>query len=180
MLSVTLLRHAKSSWDDPELTDFDRPLGPRGANAAKVMAQYIISQGLAPDLILCSSARRTRETLGFLLPAFKAATTDKRLSAAQMIYDDALYLANADALLAKLRALPQSCRHVMIVGHNPGLHALALDLIGTGSHAEMCAIVRKFPTAALATITFDADQWRRLEVGSGVLADFVTPRTITP
>jgi phosphohistidine phosphatase len=174
MLTVTLLRHAKSSWDNPQLVDFDRPLGPRGANAARRMADLIAESDIRPDLIRCSSARRTRETLDYLLPRFTQSRKDKP----EIVYDDDLYLANAAALLSVLRALPRSCRHVMLIGHNPGLHALALDLIGEGPQADIADIVRKFPTAALAVIAFDSDDWRKLEVGAGKLTLFATPRRL--
>jgi phosphohistidine phosphatase len=174
MLNVTLLRHAKSSWDDPELTDFDRPLNHRGVNAARLMAEVIERNDIAPDLICCSSARRTRETLAHLLPRLTAPGRHEP----EVVYDDALYLANASALLDTLRGLPRTCRHVMLIGHNPGLHALALDLIGAGVQADVAAIARKFPTAALAALAFDAQEWRRLQIGSGKLVLFATPRSV--
>lgn len=174
MLTVTLLRHAKSSWDNPELTDFDRPLSQRGINAARLMAGLIERKGVEPDLVLCSSAQRTRETLAYILAQY----AQSGRAAPEAIYDDTLYLANSTALLTILRGLPTWRRHVMLIGHNPGTHSLALDLIRTGAHSDLSAIARKFPTAALASITFDADDWRRLQIGDGKLTLFATPRSV--
>lgn len=170
MKTVSLFRHAKSSWDDPKLADFDRPLSARGQKAAAAMGGVMASAGIAPDLILCSPAVRTRETLKIASQAFTALPST--------VYDQAFYLASSAALLTSLRALPADVAHVMLIGHNPGLHALALDLTGTGERAAMLSIARKFPTGALAVITFDIAEWRRLAVGEGRLKLFITPRSL--
>jgi phosphohistidine phosphatase len=169
MKTVSLFRHAKSSWDDERLKDFDRPLAPRGEKAAARMGAWMAAEGVAPDLILCSSAARTRATLKL---------AGKKMAAAKTLYEDALYHASAGAMLTMLRALPASAGHVMIVGHNPGLHALALDLFGSGAREAMLAAARKFPTAALAQVEFNIAEWRRLGVGDGRLARFVTPKML--
>ncbi|MBC8049800.1 MAG: histidine phosphatase family protein [Chitinophagales bacterium] len=170
MKTVSLFRHAKSSWRDERLKDFDRPLAPRGEKAAARMGAYMAAESAAPDLILCSSSVRTRATLKI---------AGKKMATAKTLYEDALYHASAGAMLTMLRALPPSVAHVMIVGHNPGLHALILDLFGSGARDEILAAARKFPTAALAQIEFDIAQWRRLGVGDGRLTRFVTPKALT-
>ncbi|MDX2264919.1 MAG: histidine phosphatase family protein [Hyphomicrobiales bacterium] len=170
MKTVSLFRHAKSSWEDERLKDFDRPLSPRGEKAAARMGAYMAANGVAPDLILCSSSLRTRATLKLALKKWDREP--------KTLFEDALYHASAGAMLTMLRALPASVAHVMIVGHNPGLHALALDLFGAGERAAMLAVARKFPTAALAQIEFGIADWRRLGVGDGRLARFVTPKML--
>lgn len=167
MLTLTLFRHAKSSWSHPGLGDFDRPLSERGEEAVPKMAAYLAEQGLVPDLVLCSSARRTRETLGLALPCWR---TKPKID-----YVKALYLADVPALLAATRDAPPDVRHLMIVGHNPGLQNFALKLIGSKAKGAG-AISRKFPTAAIATITFDTDDWQAIELGAGHLHAFVTPK----
>ena len=124
MRTLTLFRHAKSSWAEPGLPDFDRPLAPRGEDAAPLMAAFLVERGLAPDLVLCSSARRTRETLDLALPAFRPAP--------KIAYDETLYHAPAPVMIGQIRQTPDEVRNLMILGHNPGLQALAIDLVGAG------------------------------------------------
>ena len=167
MKRLLLLRHAKSSWDDPELADHDRPLAPRGRRAAELIAQHLDAEGLGPELVLCSSARRTRETLARIAPEF-----DPR---AAVEVEGGLYAASADELLERLRAVDDAVRSVLLIGHNPGLQDLAVDLAGGGD--ELDAMRRKFPTAALATLEFDG-AWRELEAGDAALVGFVTPKSL--
>ena len=143
MHTVYLLRHAKSSWSDPTLPDQERPLARRGRRDAKRIAKHLVRLGIKPELVLCSAAARTRETLELLRPAL-GATSTVRLEAA-------LYAASADKLLERLRAVPEAVASVMLIGHNPGLHDLALALASAGTELER--LEAKFPTAALATLT---------------------------
>ena len=131
------------------------------------MGAFLAARELTPDLILCSPAQRTLQTLNLALTALK--------SRPKIEYDRALYLAAVPALLAILRQTPDEAGHVMIVGHNPGLQNFALKLIGGGKSAERRAIARKFPTAAIAVITFDAAHRKNVTPGSGELALFTTP-----
>jgi len=174
MLTLTLLRHAKSNWDDPSLEDFDRPLGRRGRDAAPKMGKALAARGLKPDLIVCSSAVRARQTLELVLDAFGSPTP-------HVVYDDAIYMAMPEVLLARLRAHAGSDapRHVMIVGHNPGLEELALMLAVRGPAAERGRMAEKFPTASAAVITFDAGDWGGVAPGSGKLELFLTPKQLT-
>ncbi len=170
MKTISLLRHAKSSWLDPGLADYDRPLSPRGRKAAAAMGRFMAGTGVRPDLILCSTAARTRETLEIVL--------DAQPEKPRVDYRNDLYLATGAALLASLRALPDGIAHVMLIGHNPGLHALALDLYGAGERQAMLRLARKFPTGALARIAVDITHWRKLHVGEGRLETYVTPRML--
>lgn len=170
MLRLTLFRHAKSSWRDPDLDDFDRPLNKRGREAAPRMAAFMRKQELAPDLVLCSSAVRTRQTWDLLAPAFPDDTTVR--------FEKRLYLATSDILLARLRRLPKDVRHVLLIGHNPGLHFLALELAGRGAPDDLEALATKFPTCALAVIDVDMPRWDELSEGVGRLVLFQTPRRL--
>src|SRR5215472_16839815 len=123
MLTVSLLRHAKSSWADPEKADFDRPLAARGEKAAPRMGAFLAEQRVIPELILCSTARRARATLDLVLPQLSARP--------EIVFEDELYHGGAPALLKRLRKVADSIHHVMIIGHNPALHAFALDLAAT-------------------------------------------------
>lgn len=169
MRTVSLYRHAKSSWDDPSLGDFDRGLSERGSAAAPRMGGYIRHSGEMPELVLCSPAKRTRET--FRLTFGSDSAPDLR-------EDQALYHASAATILDMLRSLPDDVGNVMVLGHNPGLHALALDLFSRGEPAAVDAICRKFPTCGLAIIDVELDDWGALGVGDGYLRAFVTPKTL--
>jgi phosphohistidine phosphatase len=171
MLTLTLFRHAKSSWGHPALEDFDRPLNERGERDAPRTAAFLAEQAYVPDLILCSSAKRTRQTLDLTLPAWKPRP--------KVDYSDALYHATAPAMLAMLRDAPAEAKHVMIIGHNPGLESFATRLIGEGDKNDRLVIATKFPTAAAAVITFEAKSWADVEPGSGYLALFATPKQLS-
>ena len=171
MLKLSLLRHAKSSWDDPELPDHDRPLARRGTRDAPRMGARMLADGLVPDLIMCSGAVRARATLTMVLAEWAQARP-------RIVYDDALYLAEPRALLARLATLGGTCQHVLLVGHNPGLHALALELTGAGERRELAHLALGFPTAALASIEFAAGRWGEIAPGQGRLRLFVTPKQL--
>jgi phosphohistidine phosphatase len=171
MKTVLLFRHAKAGRENPSLKDFDRPLIERGRLAAARMGTHMAGIGIRPGLILCSPSVRTRETLELALKAMGG----KR---PECIFDPAFYHASAASLLASLRRLPPELDQVMITGHNPGLHALALDLSGSGDADGIRRIARKFPSGALAAIEFNLDDWRWLAAGGGRLSRFVTPRQL--
>lgn len=168
-LILSLLRHAKSSWDDPALDDSERGLAPRGVRAAPHMGKAMRKLRLMPDLILCSSAIRARATLALLLP-------ELRLSEPEIQYEDGLYLCTPGAILDRLSKVSDGAAHVLVVGHNPGLHALVLELAGRGDKAALAEVASKFPTASLAVLRFEASSWRDVRAGSGSLECFLTPR----
>jgi phosphohistidine phosphatase len=173
MLTLTLLRHAKSSWDDPALKDFDRPLNDRGREAAPVMGAEMRRQGLRPDHVLCSPSQRTRQTLDFLrqaLPALKA------LGPADE--PKALYHASPVILFRTLHALPETVRHCLLIGHNPGLHQLAVWLIGRGPASKRRVLEEKLPTAGLVVMTFEVTRWADIQPGNGQLRLFARPRDV--
>ncbi len=170
MLTLILFRHAKSSWDDPTLEDFDRPLTARGKKAAPKMAAHLAKQGFVPDLILCSASLRTRQTLDLALPAFAPKP--------KVDYAAALYEASLPTLLAIVRDAPEDARKLMVIGHNPGLQSFALYLVGRGEPAMRRALAGKLPTAGIAAITFKAESWSGLQPGTGRLALFATPKRL--
>ena len=163
-----LLRHAKSDWEDPSLSDHDRPLAPRGRRAAAHVAEHMAAQGYRPALVLCSSARRAVDTLALVAPA---------LGGCEVRVEDGLYGATAHELLARLRRIGQEMASVLVVGHNPGMHDLTAQLAGDGEERAMAQLRAKFPTAALAVIDFDdgARGWDALAPGGAYLADLVVP-----
>jgi phosphohistidine phosphatase len=163
-----LLRHAKSSWDDPALPDVERPLAPRGRKAAKSMADYFKRQRVRPGLVLCSSAKRTRETLERMVPVLgKGATIE---------VEAGLYAASAEDLLARLRRVPDTVASVMVIGHNPGLQDLALMLAAGGD--ELPRVREKFPTGALVVLELRRLTWSGLQPGSAEVVGLVLPREL--
>ncbi len=172
MKQLTLLRHAKSSWDNPDHDDFDRPLNERGRSAAPLMGAFMAQNGLLPDYILCSTAARTRETLKLILQAFD--------SAPRVNYSDDLYLSDPGTILAAVKAAPDDADHALVIVHNPGVHALALDLVDeeVSNKKAVRRLCKKFPTAALASFQFSGKDWRGVNYGVGALTLFVTPKTL--
>lgn len=171
MLTLALLRHAKSSWDDPTWEDFDRPLNARGLKAAPAAGAALARADVNPSLILCSSAARTRETLKLAEPLI---ALDKE---AQIVFDDKLYLASPVTLLEVVRDIPAQHSSVLVIGHNPGLHALAAMLAGTGSSQALESLTLRYPTAALAVLKINRSKWRDVRPGDGKLELFWTPKT---
>ena len=167
MLTLMLLRHAKSSWDHPGLEDFDRPLAARGLDAAPRMAAHISAALQAPNLILCSGSARTRETLKLVVPQLAAVP--------EIVFEDELYLASASELLTRLRRAPRSKPRVMMIGHNPGFHDFAIALTAHGDAHLRANLADKFPTAALAVLTFKGDAWSKVGPETGTLTHFVKP-----
>jgi phosphohistidine phosphatase len=169
--TLLLLRHAKSSWDDPTLADRDRPLAPRGIKAATLIAEYLRAERMTPELVLCSPARRTRETVGLLQPALDKDT--------EVRIDERLYGAGVGELLETVRGVDDSIGSVLVVGHNPGLHDATAALAGAGGDdAEAMEQLRtKFPTAALAILEVMTG-WAQLAAGQARLAGVVLPRRL--
>ncbi len=169
MKTLYLLRHAKSDWGDSSLKDFDRPLDDRGWSAAKAMGREMRERDMAPDLVLVSPAARTKETLARAEEGF-----GEKFKAME---DRAIYLAETETLVDLIRGAPSSAARLLIVGHNPGMHELVIALSnGPAELREEAA--HKFPTAALAEISFDVDDWKDVAPGSGRLRSFLKPRDL--
>lgn len=168
MLRLLLLRHAKSSWEDGDLDDHERPLAKRGAKDAPLMGRFMVDHGLKPDLVLCSDAVRARATLTLVLAAMDG-------PAPRIIYEDGLYLAPPDRIRLRLAEI-EGAASVLVVGHNPGLHALGLSLVGEGGRKDLALLATGFPTSCLAAIEFAADSWRDIEPATGRLALIASPK----
>jgi phosphohistidine phosphatase len=170
MHQLLLLRHAKSSWDDTAIPDRDRALTTRGRRAALAMRLAMRELGLSPDVILVSSAARTMETLELLEPWEDTPLVEPM---------DELYLASADRLLRTLRAVAETVRTVLLIGHNPGMHDLAVSLTDPRASAEnlVRGLRASFPTTALAEFLITGP-WSRLDQGSGRLLRLLTPKML--
>lgn len=170
VLRLSLLRHAKSSWDDPSLDDHDRPLNARGRKAAALMGKFIAAEGLVPDRICSSTSLRTRQTLAILTPEWPTQVETQ--------FERALYLAEPATLLAEVKRTPKDTGHLMLVGHNPGMEQFAAALMASGPSHAVAAMTRKYPTAGLAIFALATESWAKVEFGTARLQRFVTPRAL--
>ena len=171
MLTLLIMRHAKSGWDDPTLDDHERPLNRRGTRDAPRMAKYMASSDLVPDRVLCSDAVRTRATLALLLAEWKA--PPPRIS-----YEARLYLAEPPALMEAIHRLDREVQRCLVLAHNPGVHALTLGLCGGGDRRALADAATRFPTSALAVIDLEIDAWTEIRPGSGRLRTFIYPKAL--
>ena len=168
MKQLVLLRHFKSSWAEPGLADRDRALAPRGQRDAVAMAETMVARDLTPDRILCSPARRTRETLALIQERVRCKCPidflEELYSGADLDYRRIIADKGGDADL------------LMVIGHNPKIHVTAVELIANGRQGDMDHLEAKYPTGALALIEFDAQSWHGITEDSGRLAAFIRPR----
>jgi phosphohistidine phosphatase len=169
MRTLSIFRHAKSSWDNERLADFDRPLAQRGLKAARRMGRHMREIGLAPNRVVCSPAVRTRETAALALAELGRADLE-------IAYDGALYEAEVPVLMGRLAAVGDGISHLLLIGHNPGLQELALTLAGDVRSPERAAIARKLPTAALVVLELAIEGWRDIRPECGRIVHFMTPR----
>jgi phosphohistidine phosphatase len=170
MKRLAILRHAKSSWDDPALDDFKRPLNDRGWKAARRLGRELTQRGMKFDLVLSSTAARTRETIDGVQQhyAFNAPIT----------FEQQLYGASAETLLAMVRGLSEAVTMPLIVGHNPGLERLIGELTHDDSRGLRERLAGKFPTGALAMIELPAKRWAEVDPGSGEIVELILPKEL--
>src|SRR5262245_17140708 len=168
MKSLYLLRHAKSSWKEPGLNDHDRPLSKRGRHTAKMMAAYLRRAKTVPDLVICSTATRARQTLD---PIVTAAKQPPKILLKREIYG------GTEQLWEQLWNLPETAKSVLLIGHNPALHDLARALAQEDSEELLPSEGEKFPTGAMASFRFEG-AWKALEPHGAVLVSFITPKAI--
>ncbi|HEX8401308.1 MAG TPA: histidine phosphatase family protein [Allosphingosinicella sp.] len=170
MKTLTLLRHAKSSWNDVTERDFERPLNARGRRAAQTIGREMLSLGLSFDQVLASPATRVVETLREVEGGY-----GRELGTH---FDKRIYLASTDTLLEIVQAADDQTRSVLLVGHNPGLESLVMLLAGDSPLRAEVAV--KYPTATLAELSFECESWTDVRQGSGNLARFIRPRDLDP
>lgn len=169
MLRLMLFRHAHAERPD-DLIDHQRPLSDDGRNQARRMGAYLAAQGLRPDLVIVSTAVRTRQTWDEASAAGAGAGERRD--------EPRVYESGAGDLLEVLREQDAGLRSVMLVGHNPGMERLAAWLVGEGDPAALARLQREFVTAGLAVIDFPGDDWKALDVQSGRLERFETPDSV--
>ncbi len=173
MKTLTVLRHAKSSWDDAVARDFDRPLNARGQRAAVTVGRHMRSEGLTFDHVVASPAVRIVETVEQVETGYGSALAPE--------WDRRIYLASASTLLDVVHELPAGADSALLIGHNPGLEDLVLMLVPDRvGDLLRDSVEEKFPTAALAMITFDTDDWGAIRSSAGTLVRFVRPRDLDP
>lgn len=174
MKTLTLLRHAKSGWDDPVARDFDRPLNPKGVRAARTMGRHAAGLGLTIDRMVASPAVRVKATLESFFEGLGQSF--------EPVWDRRIYLASAGTLLDVIRETDASVEDLMLVGHNPGLEDLVLTLVPDDDSSPLRAEVeKKFPTATIARMHWDGDDWSALGLTGAVTLDiFVRPRDVDP
>ena len=171
MLTLYLLRHAKSSWDHPSLADFDRPLAARGREAAPRMGRLMRDEGHTPEIVLCSPALRARQTKDLVLDVLDY---DPEVRLIDGLYN----FGDGSGLLHIIQQVGNECSSLMLIGHNPSMENLALKLAGSGKSAHLKDMARKYPTAALAVIEFEADDWGDVKAGKGKLVSFTRPKAL--
>ena len=169
MRRLLLLRHAKTERADPGQRDRDRKLTKRGRDDAAVIGAYMARHGLTPDLALVSPAKRAQETWALLAPAFAKAP--------RLFNEEHIYNATTEALF-KIISETRSAHSLVVVGHNPGLHDVAVALIASDDVDARERVAEKLPTSGLVVIDLAFDDWSRLHRHSGRLERFVTPRLI--
>lgn len=170
MRTLIFLRHAKSSWALPGIDDFDRPLNERGNSAAPQMANWLVSESIKPDVIICSSAKRTQETLAHIEPLFGQHTVS--------IMEPNLYLASSSTLFNCAAQLDDTLETAMLLAHNPGLHDAALTALTATSRRESGELRSRFPTCACAVISFPINRWSEIRADIGELNAYMTPRRL--
>jgi phosphohistidine phosphatase len=167
MRTLHILRHAKSSWDDATLADHERPLSRRGVRDAKRIAVHLLGRHVEPDVVLCSSSARTTQTLDLIAAS---------LGDAQILVEEGLYAAPADALLKRLGGVPDSVLSAMLIGHNPGLEDLVAWMAAPGPLLDR--VMAKFPTGALATLALGDRTWGSVHQAGAELVGFTVPRDL--
>lgn len=170
MRHLLLLRHAKAASGGPGIADRERPLAPRGNRDAGLIGAALVAEGTIPDLVLCSPTRRTRETLDGVVSRFPAAP--------RVIVVDSLYGAADGDYVQIISEFGGTAKRLLVVGHNPTIHATALALAGSGDEALRTRLAGKFPTAGLALIAFKGKAWSATLPGSGELIQLLRPRDL--
>ncbi len=171
MRTLTLLRHAKSAWDDAVERDFDRPLNGKGRRAAARIGRYLHDDGYAFDKVIASPALRVRQTIDGVEDGYGAALTPA--------FDNRIYMASAATLLDVVRGISDDCERLLMVGHNPGLEDLVLLLVPETAGGARDEVETKYPTATVAELSFEGS-WAELDERAASLTRFMRPRDLDP
>lgn len=163
MKNLLLLRHAKSSWKDQDLPDFERPLNDRGRKAATLIGRYLVKEDISLDLVISSPAVRARQTIELVLRSAKRSV--------ELRFDQLIYEASPARLLEIISQIEDERKSVMLVGHNPGMEELLALLVGGEQH---------MPTASLATVLLHSKKWDKVPGGKGELNSFVKAKDLKP
>jgi phosphohistidine phosphatase len=175
--TLMLLRHAKSSWNRPELDDHERPLSARGRRAAPAVGSFMARHLPRPERVLCSDATRTRETWALVEEALGSDPDD----APEVLFEPSLYLADVPGLLARIGRTPDSVGTLLVIGHNPGMHRLAVELTGAADRSgDLERLGAKFPTGGLVHLEVPLAHWSELVPGTCRLKGFTVPRNLSP
>ena len=172
MKTLTLLRHAKSGWDDPVERDFDRPLNGRGRRAAHRMGRYLRDEALAFDQVVASPAMRVQQTIAGVEDGY-----GRPLAPA---FDRRIYMASASTLLDVVHEFDDAYGNMLLVGHNPGLEDLVLMLVPQTASGLRDEVEIKYPTATLAEMRFAVDRWADIGERTGTLVRLMRPRELDP
>lgn len=164
---LVVLRHAKSVWPTG-VPDHERPLAPRGRRDAPAAGRALAEADCLPDLALCSTAVRARQT--WELAAEQWGTPPP------VRLDERLYGADVPELLEAVREVPDQVRTLLLIGHNPGLEELVLELAGDGLDDALDEVRTKFPTSAVAILAWHGNSWQELAPGTALLTDVTVPR----
>ncbi len=170
MRDLYIMRHAKSSWTALELDDFDRVLNKRGRANAKAMADWMIGEGYSADLTLCSDARRTRETFEIL--------SGNGFVSSETRFENKLYLATPRTIFTMIKAVKSEVSSLMIIAHNPGLQILATELLCNIHNVMEVPYAGNLPTAAFVHLRFHIDSFGEIDVHSGTLEHYMTPKQL--
>lgn len=170
MKRLAVLRHAKSSWDDRELDDFNRPLNDRGWRSARRMGREFRDRGLHFDFVLASTAARVRETID--------GVQEKYDFGAPIRFEQDIYLAATHTLLSLVRALPESVQAPLLVGHNPGLEQLVVELTRDDRGGLRRRVAGKFPTGAFAVVELPSETWHDIEPSIGRVVELILPKEL--
>ena len=168
--NLILMRHAKSSWDNSYKDDFDRPLNSRGRENAQMVAKHIHSWGFKPELTLCSSALRCKQTLELIIPYFP-----KKM---HIRYLDELYLAPETAILEIIKSIKLSIDQMLVIGHNPGLSDLSRSLIYSSKKQSDYFETPQFPTSAASIFEMSIKNWLDFKSSESKIIDFITPKNL--
>lgn len=170
MKRLALLRHAKSDWGDATLNDLNRPLNERGWKAARRIGKELKHRNLRFDLVLASTAARVRETIDGIQEKYDFDCAIR--------FEPVLYLASEEDLLSTVRAFPDSVHEALLVGHNPGLARLVVELSHDDARGLRHRVAHKYPTGALSLIELPADRWKDIDPGSGEIVELILPKDL--